>query len=76
MFFGGFINENGVFHPPHVCQHNSQGRCESGGPAACHGYADYSTTANIYTHLDQNSLVSAIGSVDVTNTLLTNQKSA
>ena len=33
------------------------------------GHADYSTTANIYTHIDAQTLVDA-----VTNTLLTNKK--
>ena len=33
------------------------------------GHADYSTTANIYTHIDAQTLVNA-----VTNTLLTNKK--
>ena len=32
--------------------------------------------AAIYTYLDQNTLISEIESVDVTNTLRTNQKSA
>lgn len=39
------------------------------------GHADYSTTANIYEHFDIDQLVNAID-VPVTNTLLTNQKSA
>ncbi|MFR9086552.1 MAG: tyrosine-type recombinase/integrase [Oscillospiraceae bacterium] len=33
------------------------------------GHADYSTTANIYTHIDAQTLVDA-----VTNTLLINKK--
>ena len=33
------------------------------------GHADYSTTANIYTHIAAQTLVDA-----VTNTLLTNKK--
>ena len=33
------------------------------------GHADYSTTTNIYTHIDAQTLVDA-----VTNTLLTNKK--
>lgn len=39
------------------------------------GHADYSTTANIYEHFDIDQLVNAIDA-PVTNTLLTNQKSA
>lgn len=39
------------------------------------GHADYSTTANIYEHFDIDQLIDAIDA-PVTNTLLTNQKSA
>lgn len=37
------------------------------------GHADYNTTANIYTHIDTDTLVKAVNSA-VTNTLLTNAK--
>lgn len=36
------------------------------------GHKNYSTTVNIYTHLDAETLVSAITSISVTNTLLAN----
>ena len=39
------------------------------------GHADYSTTANVYTHVDAETLVNAVERIDVTNTLLTNPKS-
>lgn len=38
------------------------------------GHANYSTTADVYTHIDIETLVKSVETVDVTNTLLTNKK--
>ncbi len=37
------------------------------------GHADYSTTANVYTHIDIETLVKSVETNSVTNTLLTNE---
>lgn len=38
------------------------------------GHADYSTTANVYTHIDIDTLMKSVERIDVTNGLLTNGK--
>lgn len=60
---------------PHATRHTYATRAVKEGLAPeilqkILGHADYSTTANIYTHLDPETLINA-----VTNTLLTNAKS-
>ena len=37
------------------------------------GHADYSTTANIYTHIDIETMIKYVESADVTDALLTNE---
>lgn len=59
---------------PHSTRHTYASRAVKDGLAPEYlqkilGHADFSTTANIYTHLDADTLVNA-----VTNTLLTEQK--
>ena len=62
---------------PHATRHTYASRAVKEGMAPeilqkILGHADYSTTANVYTHLDTETLVSAVESRSVTNTLLTN----
>ena len=38
------------------------------------GHANYSTTADVYTHIDIDTLVKSVETVDVTSALLTNKK--
>ena len=64
---------------PHATRHTYTSRAVKEGMAPeilqkILGHADYSTTANIYTHIDKDALISAVERVDVTNGLLTNTK--
>lgn len=63
---------------PHTTRHTYSSRAVKEGlqPEILQkilGHADFSTTANIYTHLDADTLVHAVEALAVTNTLLTNQ---
>lgn len=63
--------------PPHTTRHTYASRAVKEGLAPellqkILGHTDYAVTANIYTHIDTDTLVKA---VDVTNTLLTNTDS-
>ena len=64
---------------PHAIRHTYTSRAVKEGlpPEVLQkilGHADYSTTANIYTHLDIDTLVKCVESSDVANRLLTNEK--
>lgn len=63
------------YKSPHSTRHTYTSRAVKGGMAPeilqrILGHSDYSTTANVYTHIDIDSLVNAAE----TNTLLTNKK--
>ena len=65
---------------PHATRHTYTSRAVKEGMAPeilqrILGHADYSTTANVYTHIDIDTLVKSVESFDVTGTLLTNKKS-
>lgn len=64
---------------PHATRHTYTSRAVKEGtpPEVLQkilGHADYSTTANIYTHIDIETLVKAVERNGVTDSLLTNQK--
>ena len=69
-FFRDRRKENAARHAPHLYHPRGQGRACPRNAAKILGHADYSTTANIYTHIDAETLVDA-----VTNALLTNAES-
>lgn len=65
---------------PHVTRHTYTSRAVKEGmpPEILQkilGHANYSTTANVYTHIDIDTLVKSVETISVTNSLLTNKKS-
>ena len=66
--------------PPHATRHTYTSRAVKEGmpPEVLQkilGHADYSTTANVYTHLDIETLIKAVEGKGVADRLLTDEKS-
>ena len=65
---------------PHATRHTYTSWAAKEGmppdiPQKILGHANYSTTVNVYTHIDIETLVKVVEGIDVTSGLLTNKKS-